>query len=226
MKPLVAPDTGLYLAHGYGEEIDPKGPVALVALNRAQELTTVVHLSSVHDELKGQYERMLNSLEAIRDMRAVVLELDQESTALQIIEKLMTKVRSSNRDGLSRFYDAIEAELARYAEEYPGDEVERFLAPIFSKACFIQEMIKTRIEALSGDSFDCPGSLKDTKKFTGVGRRDSQHLRCSQALGDSKNRDVIFLVLESKLLSFKAEIEEELSRVKITNPTYLKEYFP
>jgi len=217
---VVAPDTGILLAIGYGEAIDPKAREASIVIEEliqanvrlalvqtvASELEAKLSdIGRVYGALKAAFERFEGKTGPLQ-----LLELEEAFvSAKQLVPRLIW-----------RYVDALEVQAVQLLRSYPAADAQGIIARMLLIAVHLEEGVRERIASLHLSpfefQFDPAGTL-----LLGEGHEDSPHLQACQALALSLDSPVIFLVLESRLHARRGQIRNLFPRVHVTNPLYV-----
>lgn len=223
---IIAPDTGLLLAVGYGKDIDPKAATALAALEVARKSgVRVILLDSVREELDGKLNEIAEVIPALQSAIRDVPNLDAPAD-LDAIEGIMVRAKAASPERVARYLDAIEAESVRACNANPNTPIREIIGGITGAAVTLLEVVRARIDGLrlelwkpKPDSAAVDGPL-----ISGVTGYDFDHVRSSEALGRAEDTQVCFIVFEAKLHSRQQEVTRGYPHVVVTNPNYLPRY--
>ena len=222
---IVAPDTGLLLAVGYGEDIDPKAPAAISALHDVENRKVpILMLESVRKELDSKLSEISEVIPALQAAFAT-LPPDEPVGDLSLIESLMVRAKAASPPRVSRYLDAIEGQVVEICRANPHVQGSFILSSVLGAAVTLLEVVRARIEGLRLEVYNPTGRAAGTSvSVPGITGNDLTHIRGCEQLAIERNVRVVFLVFESSLHAHQHAIASAYPHVVVTVPHYLSSY--
>ncbi len=220
---VVAPDTGVLLAVGYGEGIDPKAPAAIRAMSDLKRSDArLILLSTVDWELETKLNEISEVYPALR-MAARLLESREAPLNLADLQELMVRVKRDSPERIGRYIEAFEGQAADLIQSQPSADPQWIVPQLLNMALALETSVRSRIDALKLERFDAQ-ETPDPPDVSGVRGGDMSNVRAAEQLGQSRDCAVLFLVFESGLHSRREEIRGRYAHVDVTTPLYLSSY--
>jgi hypothetical protein len=219
---LVAPDTSLLLAIGYGAEVDPRANQAIETLNRVIESgATAYLLGSVRDEL----EQKLSEIAAVYPTLQVLsqeLEARSEPLTVEEVEPVMVHLKSRAPERIVRYLEAFEAQIVDLVRANPAATAAALVPTMLAAAVHLETAVRARIDTFRLVPFEIQASTTSTVvTIPGIGTGDNANLRTCEALGASRDSQVLFVVFDSALHARQYQIRDAFPHVVVTTPLYL-----
>ena len=222
---VVAPDTGLLLAIGYGKAIDPKAPGAVDALQLVKSRgLPLILLDTVKDELNSKLNDIAEVIPALQ--HAFESIPDNESAGdLVAIERVIVEAKAQAPPRVVRYFDALEAEVVELCRANPGLQGSYLISLVLGVAVALAEGVRARVDALRLEDFSPTGAPQPTPaSVPGVTGMDFAHIQRCEQLGLARDCHVVFLVFDALLHARQKSISLAFPHVIVTTPNFLSEH--
>lgn len=226
--PLVALDTSILLAIGFGPDSDPRAPLALqaVELLRANGNKLLI-VDSVIKEVEEKLAKITVIEKLMKEACTEVIKSGKSGAPIPGIlelEMIFVNIRKgSSGKSLEKYVQAVEHVMLTIAQRHNPPHAFAWLALAFMEIEAVRAGVETRIKALGAEICGQPKSHNTPVDLPNA-RSDSMHLAQCGVIAKERKCGVLFLFFDSGLYANKSVAEPAYPGVRLCSPTYLSAY--